>query len=90
MIGLMNYNVSRKDTGRSQLAAIQSAYLKSLTGKNLTLEQIEQIDSMLVTNPNMMDSPEMYQGLDRVKAEFEVLKNTVLSNQTSKQETYTM
>ena len=88
MIGLMNYNVSRKDTGRSQLAAIQSAYLKSLTGKNLTLEQIEQIDSMLVTNPNMMDSPEMYQGLDRVKAE--VLKNTVLSNQTSKQETYTM
>ena len=86
----MNYNVSRKDTGRSQLAAIQSAYLKSLTGKNLTLEQIEQIDSMLVTNPNMMDSPEMYQGLDRVKAEFEVLKNTVLSNQTSKQETYTM
>ncbi len=90
MIGLMNYNVSRKDTGRSQLAAIQSAYLKSLTGKNLTLEQIEQIDSMLVTNPNMMDNPEMYQGLDRVKAEFEVLKNTVLSNQTSKQETYTM
>lgn len=90
MIGLMNYNVSRKDTGRSQLAAIQSAYLKSLTGKNLTLEQIEQIDSMLVTNPNMMDNPEMYQGLDRVKAEFEVLKNIVLSNQTSKQETYTM
>ena len=74
MIGLMNYNVSRKDTGRSQLAAIQR----------------EQIDSMLVTNPNMMDNPEMYQGLDRVKAEFEVLKNTVLSNQTSKQETYTM
>ena len=90
MIGLMNYNVSRKDTGRSQLADIQRAYLKSLNGKNLTPEQIEQIDSMLVTNPNMMDNPEMYQGLDRVKAEFEVLKNTVLANQTSKQENYTM
>lgn len=89
MIGLMNYNVSRKETGRSQLADIERAYLKSLNGKNLTKEQVEQIESMLVTNPNMMDSPEMYAGLDRVKAEFEVLKVSTLSNQV-KVENYTM
>lgn len=89
MIGLMNYNVSRAETGKSQLASIEKAYLKSLAGKNLTEEQLNQIESMLVTNPNMMDNPMMYQGLERVKAEFEMLKNSVLSNRHQITEDYT-
>ncbi len=89
MIGLMNYNVSRAETGKSQLASIESAYLKSLAGKNLTAEQLSQIESMLVTNPNMMDNPTMYSGLERVKAEFEMLKNSILTNSTSIAENYT-
>ncbi|MCI9233687.1 MAG: hypothetical protein HFH08_03710 [Bacilli bacterium] len=89
MIGLMNYNVSRAETGKSQLASIESAYLKSLTGKNLTEEQLRQIENMLVTNPNMMDVPSMYLGLERVKAEFEMLKNSVLTNSLEATEDYT-
>lgn len=80
MIELMNYNVSRNETGKSQLATIQMAYLKILIGKDLTPEQLEQIERMLVTDPRMMGSPDMYQGLERVKAEFEILKNSVLAN----------
>lgn len=76
---LMNYNVNRGE-GESQLAAIERAYLKSLSGKNLTPEQIEQIETHLVTNPQMMDHPERYAGLDRVKAEFEMLKTSLLAN----------
>lgn len=89
MIGLMNYNVSRRETGKSQLASIEKAYLKSLVGKSLTKEQLEQIESMLVTNPNMMDNKEMYTGLERVKAEFEILKNSILSNSQQISEDYT-
>ena len=89
MIGLMNYNVSRTETGRSQLASIESAYLKSLAGKNLTLEQLDQIERMLITNPNMMDNPTMYLGLERVAAEFELLKNSVLTNSSTIAENYT-
>lgn len=89
MIGLMNYNVSRNETGKSQLASIERAYLKSLAGKSLTKEQLDQIESMLVTNPNMMDNPLMYQGLERVKAELEILKNNVLSNREQISEDYT-
>lgn len=89
MIGLMNYNVSRAETGKSQLASIESAYLKSLVGKNLTAEQLKQIGSMLVTNPNMMDNPVMYQGLERVRAEFELLKNSILTNSSVVTENYT-
>ena len=81
MIGLMNYNVSREETGKSQLESIERAYLKSLTGKNMTVEQLDQIGNMLVTNPNMLDKPEMYQGLERVGAEFEMLKNAFLSKE---------
>ncbi|MCI8545516.1 MAG: hypothetical protein HFH09_04740 [Bacilli bacterium] len=89
MIGLMNYNISRTETGRSQLASIQIAYLNSLAGKNLTLEQIEQIERMLITNPNMMDNPTMYLGLERVQAELELLKNSVLTNSSTIAENYT-
>ncbi len=89
MIGLMNYNVSRTETGKSQLANIESAYLKSLAGKNLTLEQLDQIERMLITNPNMMDNPTMYLGLERVQAEFELLKNSALTNSSTIAENYT-
>lgn len=89
MIGLMNYNISRTETGRSQLASIQIAYLNSLAGKNLTLEQLDQIERMLITNPNMMDNPTMYLGLERVPAEFELLKNSVLTNSSTIAENYT-
>lgn len=89
MIGLMNYNVSRMETGKSQLASIERAYLKSLAGKNLTAEQLNQIEGMLVTNPNMMDNPTMYQGLERVQAEFELLKNSILTNSSAIVEDYT-
>ncbi len=89
MIGLMNYNVSRIETGRSQLASIEIAYLNSLAGKNLTLEQLDQIERMLITNPNMMDNPTMYLGLERVLAEFELLKNSVLTNSSTIAENYT-
>jgi len=89
MIGLMNYNVSRAETGKSQLASIERAYLKSLAGRNLTAEQLEQIEGMLVMNPNMMDHPSMYQGLERVKAEFELLKNSILTNTSVIEEDYT-
>ncbi len=81
MIGLMNYNVSRKETGKSQLASIEQAYLKSLSGKTLTQEQLEKLESILVTSPMMMDQPEMYEGLERVRAEFQLLKENVLSAQ---------
>ena len=88
MISLMNYNVSRTETGKSQLAQIQSAYLKSLDGKNLTNEQLEQIESMLVTDARMMEQPEMYQGLDRVAAEFSLLKNSLLEQDISLEQSY--
>lgn len=78
IIGLMNYNVSRTETGKSQLASIQSAYLKSITNQNITLEQLDQIEAWLVTSPSMMDQPEMYVGLEKVKAEFQLLKESIL------------
>lgn len=81
MIGLMNYNVSRSETGVSQLASIEQAYLKSLSGKTLTQEQLEKLESILVTNPMMMDQPEMYEGLERVGVEFQLLKENALSAQ---------
>lgn len=79
MIGLMNYNVSaRNETGKSELASIERAYLKSLAGKSLTIEQIEQIEAYLVTNQNMLDNPSMYQGLEKVEAEFQLLKQSLV------------
>ncbi len=84
MIGLMNYNVSaRNETGKSELASIERAYLKSLAGKSLTPEQIEQIEAHLVTNPNMMDNPSMYQELEKVKAEFQLLKQSLVQVDTA-------
>lgn len=87
MIGLMNYNMSRKEIVQSQLASIELAYLKSLNGKELTLEQLIQIENLLVTNPRMMDHPEMYSGLEKVGEEFGLLKESTLSNQ---RENYTL
>lgn len=88
MIELMNYNVSREGMNKSLLADIESAYLKTLAGKDLTKEQIEQIESFLITNPQMMDHPEMYTGLETVGIKLELLKNDILSKQTS--ENYTL
>lgn len=88
MIRLMNYNVSRSETGKSQLDKIQSAYLKSLHGKDLTLEQLEKIEAFLITNSAMMDQPEMYTGLERNKVEFELLKQDVLSKTSTVRQTF--
>lgn len=79
LMDLMNYNLSRDDTGKSHLANIQLACLKRLTGKNLTPEQLKQIEAALVTDPNMLDHPEMYSDLPRVKAEFQAMKETYLA-----------
>lgn len=84
----MNYNVSRNGTGKSQLDKIERAYLKSLNVKTLTAEQLEQIEAALVTNPNMLDHPEMYSGLEQVKAEFQLLKASVLDAQASLTDSY--
>lgn len=81
MIGLMNYNVSRKETGKSRLADIEKAYLNSVKGKALTPEQLDQIAAFLVTDPNMLDQPEMYPDLPRVKAEFQAMKESYFSKE---------
>lgn len=83
MIGLMNYNLSaREENGKSELAKIESAFLKSLSGGSLTEEQLEQIEAYLVTNPNLFDSPSMYSGLEQVGLEFQMLKQSTIKTQT--------
>lgn len=85
----MNYNVSRIETGNSQLDKIEMAYLKSLAGKNITPEQLEQIERILVTNPQMMDQPELYSGLERVEMEFQLLKSQSIAIASSLSDSFT-
>lgn len=77
IIGLMNYNVSREMTGKSQLAEIQNRLLSILEKKSLTKEQLEQIGGFLITDPAMMDQSNMYLGLDRVATQYKMLQSQV-------------
>lgn len=77
IIGLMNYNVSREVTGKSQLAEIQSRLLSILEKKSLTKDQLEQIGWFLITDPTMMDQSNIYLGLDQVAIQYKMLQNQV-------------
>lgn len=74
---MMNYNLSRKQTGKSNLADIEKAITELFFKKNdLTDEQIRNFETNLYTNPNMFDKTINYDGLETVKEYFnDGLKN---------------
>ena len=64
-VGEMNYNVDgRKISGRSNLAKIQMDLLNICIEKRP--DKLVQFGEFMVTNPNMMDQPNMYRGLEKV------------------------
>lgn len=73
----MNYNLSRKVSGKSELGQIQKSLIELFFKKpNLTEEEIKSFASNLYTNPNMFDGSIDYSSVKSVGEHF----NVCLSN----------
>ena len=68
---MMNYNLSRKVSGKSSLGDIQNSITSMFFEKqDLTQEEISTFAANLYTNPNMFDKNVDYSSVKSVPAHF--------------------
>lgn len=80
----MNYNVDGRNlSGKSSLGKIQQDLLQLYLQKNPTLEQLQNFGRFLITNPNMMDQPNLYRGIENVEFYFEQALRETMEKQNS-------
>lgn len=72
VLGIMNYNLSREATGKSDLGTIQENMIDLFFEMpNLSTEQIMSFRSKLYSNPNMFDTKIDYTSVETVMGHFD-------------------
>lgn len=85
----MNYNFRmRTPLNKSMLGDIERVIINAFSNINPTLDEINNFERQLVTNPDYMENQEAYPGLEQVGSYFKLVSKNLHENIPTKDANY--